>query len=137
MNSSHISHFVQCPQCKNSDVETCLFSKAIDLGTAGKDINFGYGLIQAEESYLCLRDEVRCCGESGTQTSPTPPSPPTPSTSAPTAAPTSLSDVPAGIAMSSEDMITVSILKFCLILYILLRSDNFPINVRLPVDVLV
>jgi len=58
--------------CKNFEVESCLFSTAIDLGAAKRDSNFGNGLVQAEDAYLCLRDEVQCCSENGTSASQAP-----------------------------------------------------------------
>lgn len=51
-------------------MESCLFSSAEDLGAAGKDIYFGYGLLQADNAYFCLRDERKCCGESTSYVSP-------------------------------------------------------------------
>lgn len=56
----------QCPMCENFEVESCLFSTAIDLGQAQKDVSFGNGLVQADDAYLCLRDEMQCCSEDGT-----------------------------------------------------------------------
>ena len=90
--------------CKNSDVESCLFSTAIDLGIAGKDINFGHGLLQADEAYLCLRDQVQCCTEASSSSS-----------TAPSPSPTSLykelatSPVLAVNATTGEEMKQVSV----------------------------
>jgi hypothetical protein len=52
----------QCPLCSNQNVETCLLDTAIDLGETGRDVYYGYGLVQAEDAYLCLVNTIQCCG---------------------------------------------------------------------------
>lgn len=56
---------IQCPLCSNQNVETCLLSTATDLGDTGRDVYYGYGLIQANDAYLCLLNTVQCCGNGG------------------------------------------------------------------------
>ena len=55
-----------CPFCTSNDVQTCLETTAVDLGSEGRDSSFGFGLVQVEDAYLCLVDTIRCCDESGT-----------------------------------------------------------------------
>jgi Subtilase family len=55
-----------CPDCTNRDIEGCLLQSAVDLGPTGKDVKYGYGLVQADATFLCLRDTVKCCGVSET-----------------------------------------------------------------------
>ena len=105
LNDIFLSCLFQCPLCKNSEVESCLFSSAIDLGTTGKDVNFGFGLLQAEDAYLCLRDEVQCCGGIGADSASPAPTPPPYTPSPPTnAAPTNMWNT-----LPSAEMISVSI----------------------------
>jgi Subtilase family len=55
-----------CPGCTNQDIEGCLLQASVDLGPTGKDVKYGYGLVQADATFLCLRDTVKCCGVSET-----------------------------------------------------------------------
>ena len=96
-------HLSQCPTCKNSDIETCLFSSAVDLGLAGKDVNFGHGLVQADDAYLCLRDQVQCCTEVASPTL-TPPSSPPAASYTELAAPTGSTEVTSYSYVKREDM---------------------------------
>jgi len=34
---------------------------ALDLGAKGKDNEYGYGLVQVDETYKCLKDDLQCC----------------------------------------------------------------------------
>lgn len=52
----------ECPACTNKDLERCLIGTAYDLGNEGKDDEYGWGLVQAEDSYHCLQTDVKCCG---------------------------------------------------------------------------
>ena len=44
-------------------MEACLVHTTIDLGEAGKDEIFGWGLIQAENALKCLVETIQCCVE--------------------------------------------------------------------------
>jgi serine protease len=58
------SHF---PACTNVQVRNALTSTAQDLGAAGRDISFGYGLVQAKAAY----DQLSAgCGATGNDTTP-------------------------------------------------------------------
>ena len=46
--------------CTNADIRSALASTAFDLGTAGRDNAYGYGLVQAEDAVLSLD-----CGSGG------------------------------------------------------------------------
>lgn len=48
-----------CRACTNEQVLSCLQTTALDLGGAGKDDSFGYGLIQTSNAYQCLKSV--CC----------------------------------------------------------------------------
>jgi hypothetical protein len=60
-----------CPDCTNRDIEGCLLKTSVDLGPTGKDEKYGHGLVQADATFLCLRDTVQCCGVSETPVSST------------------------------------------------------------------
>jgi hypothetical protein len=55
---------LKCPQCTNIQVENCLLSTAKDVGSDGKDDQYGYGIVQAESAYICLANEEQCCDQS-------------------------------------------------------------------------
>ena len=61
-----------CPACSNSQVRSCLQSTAQDLGDQGRDDFFGYGLVQVESAYLCLKNTEQCCQEVEATPSPQP-----------------------------------------------------------------
>ena len=69
------------------------------------DIVFGYGLVQAEEAYLCLRDEIGCCDDSVVNADAVPVAAPAP---APVAAPIPSNPANQTEVLSAADMITVS-----------------------------
>jgi subtilisin family serine protease len=46
------------PSCTGSQIRTSLTKSAIDLGTAGRDVKYGYGLVQAKGAY----DRIRAYG---------------------------------------------------------------------------
>jgi serine protease len=46
------------PSCTGSQIRTSLNRSAQDLGTAGRDTRFGYGLVQAKAAY----DRIRTYG---------------------------------------------------------------------------
>ena len=50
-----------CRQCRNTEIAHCLLKTALDKGDRGKDIEYGYGLMQIDEAYLCLTDSIGCC----------------------------------------------------------------------------
>jgi serine protease len=50
-----------CPSCDNKAVVSCLKQTAKDLGDPGKDVYYGYGLVQTEDAYLCLKNNKKCC----------------------------------------------------------------------------
>ncbi|MBI2568475.1 MAG: S8 family serine peptidase [Candidatus Schekmanbacteria bacterium] len=54
------SHF---PSCTNADIRTALGASAQDLGAAGRDTSYGYGLIQAKAAYDYLT--ANPCGGGG------------------------------------------------------------------------
>ena len=39
------------PSCTGAQIRTSLTKSAVDLGTAGRDVKFGYGLVQAKAAY--------------------------------------------------------------------------------------
>jgi serine protease len=49
-----------CPGCTNQDVQDCIFETALDLGEAGMDDVFGYGLLQTSDARDCLVQKD-CC----------------------------------------------------------------------------
>jgi serine protease len=50
-----------CGNCTNYDIEECIFDSAKDLGSAGKDPEYGHGLLQTRDAYLCLVYTAGCC----------------------------------------------------------------------------
>jgi len=46
------------PTCSGSQIRTSLNNSALDLGTAGRDVHFGYGLVQAKAAY----DRIKSLG---------------------------------------------------------------------------
>lgn len=73
------------PCCPNSEVRRALQESALDLGTAGKDNVYGYGLIQAKAAldklgtYACAQINTVGCPVSQSSPRPPPPRPPPPS----------------------------------------------------------
>jgi len=53
----------QDTNCSNSEIRTALTSTAVDLGTAGRDNAYGYGLVQAADAAAFLGDS--CGGGDG------------------------------------------------------------------------
>lgn len=52
------------PGCTNVQIREALEQSALDLGTPGKDIEYGYGLVQAEAAYQYVMEEFfPPCGE--------------------------------------------------------------------------
>jgi subtilisin family serine protease len=43
-----------CQTCEPDVIVNCVLSTALDLGDAGWDVHYGFGLIQMENAYLCL-----------------------------------------------------------------------------------
>lgn len=60
----------QCPVCTNAEVFECLQKAAVDLGASGKDVEYGHGLVQVDETHTCLVN-AGCCREDATP-APTP-----------------------------------------------------------------
>ncbi|MCH8531371.1 MAG: S8 family serine peptidase [Saccharospirillum sp.] len=56
------SHF---PQCSASEVRSALTTSAMDLGSAGWNTQYGYGLVQAVGAYNTLQQQP--CGSNGEQ----------------------------------------------------------------------
>jgi serine protease len=50
-----------CNSCTNTQVSQCLEDTAMDIGTTGRDNQFGHGLVQTETAYLCLINDIGCC----------------------------------------------------------------------------
>ena len=50
-----------CPQCSNFDIRYCLEETAKDLGTSGRDNQYGHGLVQMYDAFHCLVEDVQCC----------------------------------------------------------------------------
>ena len=50
-----------CNSCTNTQVAQCLEDTAMDLGTTGRDDQFGHGLVRTENAYLCLINDIGCC----------------------------------------------------------------------------
>ena len=46
------------PSCTAAQIRNTLIKSAIDLGTAGRDVKYGYGLVQAKGAY----DRIRLYG---------------------------------------------------------------------------
>jgi subtilisin family serine protease len=46
------------PTCTGSQIRTSLNNSALDLGTAGRDVHYGYGLVQAKAAY----DRIKSLG---------------------------------------------------------------------------
>ncbi len=51
-----------CPQLTNDQVRAHISHTAQDIGTAGRDISFGWGFVQAEDAVLALYDGVDTYG---------------------------------------------------------------------------
>lgn len=49
----------QCPLCKNTQVYSCLSRTAMDLGSYGRDNQFGNGMVQTRPALACLKS--MCC----------------------------------------------------------------------------
>ncbi len=47
------SHF---PECTGEQIRISLDKSALDLGAAGRDVEFGYGLVQAKDAYKRIKD---------------------------------------------------------------------------------
>jgi subtilisin family serine protease len=60
-----------CPSCSNVQTEQCLFATARDLGVPGRDVQYGFGVVNPVGAYQCLVDTIKCC----TTPAPTPPAP--------------------------------------------------------------
>jgi subtilisin family serine protease len=52
-----------CNSCTSTQVAQCLEDTAMDLGTTGRDDQFGHGLVRTENAYLCLINDIGCCSE--------------------------------------------------------------------------
>jgi serine protease len=50
------------PACTNIQVQTALFSTALDLGREGRDNRYGHGLVQALDAYIFLLALEEPCG---------------------------------------------------------------------------
>jgi subtilisin family serine protease len=50
-----------CPQCSSTVVTNCLLTTAQDTNTTGYDVYSGFGVIQMEAAYLCMKASVGCC----------------------------------------------------------------------------
>lgn len=48
-----------CRNCTYIDIQTCLYTTALDLGEQGRDPVYGYGLVQMDSAYNCLKQI--CC----------------------------------------------------------------------------
>jgi hypothetical protein len=46
------------PTCTGAQIRTSLNNSALDLGTAGRDTKYGYGLVQAKAAY----DRIKALG---------------------------------------------------------------------------
>ncbi len=44
------------PACSGEDIRSALDKSALDLGTPGRDIEYGYGLVQAQSAFKRLKD---------------------------------------------------------------------------------
>jgi hypothetical protein len=55
-----------CPDCNNIQVQDCLYSSAMDLGSPGRDIEYGHGLVQKDDMYRCLATTCGCLGSTAT-----------------------------------------------------------------------
>ncbi len=86
--------FSICPTCTSSEITQLLESTAIDLGEPGKDILFGYGLIDLTSAVLQLQPEEIPVETPITET------PEEPITEEPTAKPTTPIKAPKRIAQS-------------------------------------
>jgi serine protease len=51
------------PKCTNMQVREALEGSALDLGSTGKDNQYGHGLVQAKEAYLYLLSLPAPCGD--------------------------------------------------------------------------
>jgi len=60
-----------CTDCSSSDIRTLLNETAVDLGDPGKDILFGYGLVDLTSAVSNLRDEEEPTEETPIDGSPT------------------------------------------------------------------
>ncbi|MDY0097448.1 MAG: S8 family peptidase [Candidatus Dojkabacteria bacterium] len=89
--------FSICPTCTSSEIRSLLESTAIDLGEPGKDILFGYGLIDLTSAVLELQPEEEPTVPEDEDTQETPQEP---VTETPTNKPTSPSKAPKRISQS-------------------------------------
>lgn len=62
------SHY---PQCSNTHIRDALNKTAVDKGNAGRDVNFGFGIINAKAAYDYLAGGCDGGGNSSTATAPT------------------------------------------------------------------
>jgi subtilisin family serine protease len=46
------------PTCTGAQIRTSLDNSALDLGAAGRDVHYGYGLVQAKAAY----DRIKSLG---------------------------------------------------------------------------
>lgn len=63
------SHF---PDCSNAEIRSALAASAEDLGAAGRDTSYGFGLVQAKDAVDYLA-EYGCAGSGDGPDEPTPP----------------------------------------------------------------
>lgn len=63
------SHF---PDCSNAEIRSALAASADDLGAAGRDTSYGFGLVQAKDAVDYLA-EFGCAGSGDGPDEPTPP----------------------------------------------------------------
>src|SRR3569832_2483196 len=54
-----------CRDCTSSDVIQCMQTSALDKGQNGRDDEYGYGIPQLDDAFVCLTDDVKCCSAPG------------------------------------------------------------------------
>lgn len=55
-----------CPRCNNTQLYHCLQASALDLGRSDY---YGSGLVQVEDTYQCLLNDLECCSGDATAAS--------------------------------------------------------------------
>lgn len=53
----------RCRNCTGAQVTQCMEMTAKDLGPPGRDIYYGYGLVQVAAAHKCLINNAQCCAQ--------------------------------------------------------------------------
>lgn len=53
----------RCRNCTGAQVTQCMETTAKDLGPPGRDVYYGYGLVQVAAAHKCLIHNAQCCAQ--------------------------------------------------------------------------